>query len=146
MHLHHAVLFVQDADASLGFYRDALGLRTLLDREFDGDWPGLFDVTSTRLRAMILGDPEQPQLGQVELVTFTEPVPQGPPAAPPVTATVMLSFHVDLAAVLPALEAAGGTDVRRSTLNNGSAAASIRDPDGILVELLDIGPPREPVQ
>ena len=50
----------------------------------------------------------------------------------------MLSFMVDLAEVLPGLEAAGGTDVRRATLKNGVAVATLRDPDGILVELLDV--------
>lgn len=140
MFLHHVTLFVGDAEASLAFYRDGLGLEPLVDREFDGDWPGLFGVSSTRLRAMILGDPEQPQIGQVELLTMAEPVPVGEAPKPPVTGTIVLSFQVDLAAVLPRLESAGGTDVRRSTLRNGHAIVTLRDPDGILVELIDIGP------
>jgi hypothetical protein len=50
----------------------------------------------------------------------------------------MLSFMVDLAAVLPRLEAAGATEVRHATLKNGVAVATLRDPDGTLVELLDV--------
>jgi hypothetical protein len=38
------------------------------------------------------------------------------------------------------LKAAGGTDVRRATLRNGHGVATLRDPDGILVELLDLTP------
>jgi catechol 2,3-dioxygenase-like lactoylglutathione lyase family enzyme len=136
--LHHVTLFVANADRSLRFYCDGLGLRTLVDREFDGDWPTLFGVTSSRLRAMILGNADHPELGQVELVTFAEPVPAGPPPAPPATGSVMLSFHVDLDVTLKALQAVGGTDVRRSVLRNGYAVGSVRDPDGILVELIDL--------
>ena len=61
----------------------------------------------------------------------------GPGAQPISIGTVMLSFMVDLADVLPRLEAAGGSDVRRATLNNGVDVATLRDPDGTLVELLD---------
>jgi catechol 2,3-dioxygenase-like lactoylglutathione lyase family enzyme len=139
MHLDHVVIFVADADRSLAFYREGLGLQTIVDREFEGPWPGMFGgVTSTLLRAMILGDPEHRDRGQVELLTLAEPVATGPGALPIATGTVMLSFMVDLGSVLPRLEAAGGTDVRRATLKNGVAVATLRDPDGTLVELLDV--------
>ena len=137
MQVHHVTLFVRDADRSLRFYRDGLGFTILVDREFDGDWPTLLGVASTRLRAVILGDPKHPHVGQVELITLAEPVPDGPPPGAPATGTVVLAFLVDLEAVLPALLAAGASDPRRTTLANGHAAATVRDPDGILVELLD---------
>lgn len=142
MHLHHATLFIRDAERSLRFYRDGLGLAVLIDREFDGDWPTLLGVApdSTRLRAIVLGDPENPQIAQVELVTFADGVPDGPPPGEPATGTVLLSFQVDLASVLPALEAAASTAPQQITLKRGNAVASVRDPDGILVELIDIGP------
>ncbi len=140
MHLHHVVVFVGDADRSLAFYREGLGLETLVDKEFDGDWPVIFGTGTERLRAMILGDPSHPERGQVELLTFSDPVANGPGAAPPATGFVMLSFMVDLATVLPRLEAAGGTDVRRMSLRNGTTVVTLRDPDGVLVELLDVGP------
>ncbi|HVY09080.1 MAG TPA: VOC family protein [Mycobacteriales bacterium] len=138
MHLDHVVVFVADAERSLAFYGDALGLAMIMDREFDGPWPELFGgVTSPRLRAMILGDPEHPDRGQVELLTFAEPVDAGPGVQPVATGTVMLSFMVDLADVLPRLVAAGGTDVRRAALKNGVDVVTLRDPDGTLVELLN---------
>jgi catechol 2,3-dioxygenase-like lactoylglutathione lyase family enzyme len=139
MHLDHVVVFVADAERSLAFYGDALGLAMIMDREFDGPWPELFGgVTSPRLRAMILGDPEHPDRGQVELLTFAEPVDAGPGVQPVATGTVMLSFMVDLADVLPRLVAAGGTDVRRAALKNGVDVVTLRDPDGTLVELLNV--------
>jgi glyoxylase I family protein len=139
MHLDHVVIFVADADRSLAFYREGLGLQMIVDREFDGPWPALFGgVTSQRLRAMILGDPDHPDRGQVELLTLAEPVAEGPGAMPIATGTVMLSFMVDLAAVLPRLEEAGGTDVRRATLKIGVDVVTLRDPDGVIVELLNV--------
>ena len=139
MQLHHVVLFVHDAERSLRFYRDGVGCAVLVDREFDGDWPTLLGVASTRLRAIILGSPDDPHVGQVELVTLAEPVPEGPPPAAPATGTVMLSFLVALEPVLARLVALGATDVRRTTLANGHAVATVRDPDGIMVELMDRG-------
>lgn len=139
MHLDHVVIFVASAERSLAFYSDALGFAMIMDREFDGPWPELFEgVSSPRLRAMILGDPEHPERGQVELLTFAEPVDAGPGVQPVAIGTVMLSFMVDLADVLPKLEAAGGTDVRRATLKNGVDVVTLRDPDGTLVELLNV--------
>ena len=132
------MIFAADADRSLAFYGDALGLGTIVDREFEGPWPELFEgVTSPRLRAMILGDPDHPERGSVELLTFAEPAEAGPGALPIRTGTVMLSFMVDLAQVLPRLVAAGGTDIRQATLKNGVEVATLRDPDGTLVELLN---------
>jgi glyoxylase I family protein len=136
MQLHHVTLFVRDAGRSIRFYRDGLGFEIRVDREFDGDWPALFGVASKRLRAVILGNPDRAH--QVELVTFAEPVPDGPPPSQPATGTVMLSFNVDLEAVLPALLEAGAMHVRRTTLGSGHAAATVRDPDGILVQLIDV--------
>lgn len=139
MQLHHATLFVGDTDRSVRFYRDGLGMTVLLDREFENDWPALFGVESTRLRAVFLGDLEGPQLGQLELLTFAEPVPAGPPPAPPTTATVVLAFHVDLEAVLPRVIEHGDGEVRRIRLSAGNAIVTVRDPDGIMVELIDVG-------
>lgn len=138
MSLDHVVIFVADADRSLAFYRDGLGLATILDREFEGPWSQMFDgIASRRLRAVMLGDVDHPDRGYVELLAFADPVDAGPGAQPIATGTVMLSFMVDLAEVLPKLEAVGATGVRRATLNNGVDVATLRDPDGTLVELLD---------
>ena len=139
MQLHHVTLFVRDADRSTRFYRDGLGFEVLVDREFDGDWPTLLGVEGKRLRAVILGDPEPLHVGQLELITLDAPVPDGPPPTAPATGTAIVAVVVDLEAVLPRLLAQGATDLRRATLSNGHAAATVRDPDGVMVELLDAG-------
>jgi len=53
----------------------------------------------------------------------------------------MLSFHVDLDTVLPKVLELGATQFGRVTLGDGTRVVTVRDPDGIIVELLDI-PPR----
>ena len=137
MAIHHVSLFVRDAERSLRFYRDGLGFQVLLDKEFDGEWPALFGVKPTRLRAVICADPAHPDTGGVELVTFAEPLPEGPPPAAPTTGSALLAFQVELEEVLPKLLANGATDLRRATLSRGNKAATVRDPDGFLIELLD---------
>lgn len=139
MQLHHVSLFVRDVERTLPFYRDGLGFEVLIDKEFDGEWPTLFDVASTRLRAVMLGEPNDSGDWDVELVGFADPVPEAPPLVA-VAGIVMLSLQVDLDEVLPRLERHGGTDVRRSTLRRGTPIATVRDPDGVLVELLHVPP------
>jgi len=136
VNLYLVSLFVRDAERSTRFYCDGLGLEVLVDREFDGQWPSMFGVESTRLRTIFLGDPSQPDQACVELVTFAKPLPDGLPPSAPATGTVMVAFRVDLERVLPALVELGATDVRRGALSTGTLAATVRDPDGVLVELL----------
>jgi glyoxylase I family protein len=139
VHLAHATVFVRDADRSLRFYVDGLGLEVIVDRERDGPYDELLGVESTHLRVMICGDRNRPEVGRVELLTFAEPVPDGPPPTAPATGSVILAFLVDLEAVLPALLENGATHLRRATLRRGTAVATVRDPDGVQVELIDIG-------
>jgi catechol 2,3-dioxygenase-like lactoylglutathione lyase family enzyme len=136
--LHHVTLFVDDADRAVRFYRDGLGLAVLVDREFDGPWPRLFDAPSMTLRSVIFGDPARPDAAQVEVVTYADDPPAGGAPAPTShgRGAPMLAFFADLDAALPAVVAAGGTDVRRTTLDNGYGIATVRDPDGVLVELI----------
>jgi catechol 2,3-dioxygenase-like lactoylglutathione lyase family enzyme len=136
MPLNHVTVMVADVERSLRFYRDGLGFAVKIDREFEGDWEGLFGVASDRIRAVILGDDDRAQ--QIELLTFANPVPVGPAPNGPVTGTAVVALHVDLATVLPALRENGATQVRETKLRNGTPIATVRDPDGVLVELIDI--------
>lgn len=142
--LHHAALCVRDVAASLRFYRDGLGLVVLMDEHFDGDWPALFDAPSRRLHSVFLGEPSAPDAGIVELVAFDGGVDTGRPAAVPETGFFLLSFFVDLAATLARLDelGLGGTPRRIEQPGPGGtsvAMATVRDPDGVLVELIEAG-------
>jgi len=141
--LHHAAINARDIDASLRFYRDGLGLEVMMDEEFDGDWVTLFGARSERLRSVFLGDPAKPDAGVVELVAFDGgAAPSAPsanePAPEPMEGFFLLSFYVgDVGEVLERLAALNlGGDVRRIELPVGVGMATVRDPDGVLVELV----------
>lgn len=140
--MHHSAINARDFDASLRFYRDGLGLEVLMDHEFNGDWPALFNAKKSRLHSVFLGDPSNQDAGIVELVGF-EGMPDGPsPADEPATGFFLLSFYVgDTDAVLAKLRGLGlGGEPTRIELPapDGTAVvmATVRDPDGVLVELI----------
>lgn len=138
--IHHLALCVADLEASLRFYCDGLGFEVLMDHEFDGDWPGLFDGPSRRLRSVFLGDPAVPEAGIVELVTFPgAALPAGPPPAPPARGVLLASVYCDVHATLERLAGLGYTDVRHASMPGPDGPvpmATLRDPDGVLVELI----------
>ena len=138
--VHHSAICVRDVEASLRFYRDGLGLQVLMDQSFEGDWPTLFEAPSTRLRSMFLGDPADADAGIVELVVFDGEVAPGPSPGPPSTGFLLLSFFVELTSVLDRLALLGYDEVRRvdQPAPGGSVAmATLVDPDGVRVELID---------
>ncbi|MFL6243190.1 MAG: VOC family protein [Acidimicrobiia bacterium] len=146
-HVHHSAISTRDVDASLRFYRDGLGLQVLMDHEFDGDWSTLFDAPSDRLRSVFLGDPDSSDAGIVELVAFTgdgtgDPAAV-PPPAPPHPGFFLLSFFVDVDQTLARLAALGLGEPARHIRVPGPGGdvemATVRDPDGVLVELIGIG-------
>jgi len=138
--LHHAALVTRDVEASLRFYRDALGLTVLMDQPFDGDWPTLFDARSSRLRSVFLGDPAVTDAGIVELVAFDRGADPAPPPGAPALGFFLLSFFVDVDATLARLAALGLGGPPRRVEQPGPAGpvpmATVRDPDGVLVELI----------
>jgi glyoxylase I family protein len=142
--LHHAALCVRDVDASLRFYRDGLGLDVLMDHRFEGDWPTLFDVSSRHLRSVFLGDPASADAGIVELVVFDDALnePESPviAAGSPGSGFFLLSFLVDLDVTLNRLRGLGFAEHPRRIEQPGPlgpvAMATVRDPDGVPVELI----------
>jgi catechol 2,3-dioxygenase-like lactoylglutathione lyase family enzyme len=141
-HVHHSAVYARDVDASLRFYRDGLGLDVLMDHEFDGDWRTLFDAPADRLRSIFLGDPGSPDAGIVELVAFDGAEGDAMSPAPPRPGFFLLSFFVDVDAALERLAAAGfDAPARRIHVPGPSGnveMATVRDPDGVLVELVGI--------
>ena len=133
--IHHAALVVADIDASLRFWRDGLGFQVIMDDTFEGDWKTLFGVDATKVRSVMVGDPERNDAGIVEFVQFEgAEVPLG---------FELLSFFVDdLDATLAKL-GDQATELRRIEVPSPYGPvpmATVRDPDGVLVEI--IGPPR----
>jgi catechol 2,3-dioxygenase-like lactoylglutathione lyase family enzyme len=154
--VHHSGIVVRDVDASLRFWRDALGFAVMMDTHFDGDWETLFGGPTRRLRSVFLGDPARADAGIVELVQFVEqstdvPV-AGPASAGPTpsarTGFFLLSCYVDIDAVLDRLAALGlGGEPRRISVPGPGRPptevqmATVVDPDGVLVELIGVAAP-----
>jgi glyoxylase I family protein len=139
--VHHSAVVVRDVDSSLRFYRDGIGLDVLMDHVFKGDWPGLFDAPSTTLRSIFLGDRRHPDAGVVELVVFDSPAPEAVSSSTPHAGFFLLSFYVDVAAVLDRLHALGfgpGRRIEQPAPTGPVAMATVRDPDGVLVELVGV--------
>jgi glyoxylase I family protein len=138
--VHHSAIVVRDVDASLRFWRDGIGLAVMMDRSFDGDWPALFDAPGSTLRSVFLGDPDAADAGVVELVSFG-PEAREPVVAGPAPGFFLLSLYLDVEAALERLAALGlGGPPRRITVAGPRGAvvpmATVRDPDGVLVELI----------
>lgn len=137
--IHHAAICVADLDASLRFWREGLGLELLMDQRFEGDWPTLLKAPGTSLRAVFLGDPADPHAGIVELIELGD-VDRGSSAdGPATTGFLLLSLVTDLEAALRRLDALGLGGPPRRIVAMGVAIAVVRDPDGVLVELVDSG-------
>lgn len=151
--VHHSAIVASDIDASIRFWREGLGFIVLMDHEFEGDWPTLFGAPSTHLRSVFLGDPANSAGGVVELVHFgsSPAVPdeaavsggarEVPVARSPGRGLFLLSVNVNLDAVLARLArlALGSIEGRIEVPGPRGPVgmATVRDPDGVLVELID---------
>ena len=140
--LHHAGVCVRDMDASLRFYRDALGLTVLTDKVLNADLESLLAVRTESVRTVFLGDVEHTDSGIVELVDLRVPriADDRPQPGVPSRGVFLLSLQVDVRAVLSRLEEMGlGGTPRTMPTPGGGLAATVIDPDGVMVELLPMG-------
>lgn len=141
--LHHAGVCVADIHESLRFYRDGLGLTVLVDAELEADLQPLLGVTTQKVRTVFLGNPEHPDSGIVELLDVgVESIRNADgQAGLPARGAFLLSFQVDVAATLARLRQLGvGGSPRVMQTPGGGSAATVVDPDGVMVELLPLGP------
>ncbi len=139
--VHHTAVVCSDIDLSLRFYRDGLGMDVMMDGVFEGDWPTLFDGPSSRLRSIFLGSADDPSAGIVELVTFDEEARPAPMDRAPAYGFFLISLHVDVDATLARLAELGVQPEGRIELPTPRGQvqmATVRDPDGVLVELTGV--------
>jgi catechol 2,3-dioxygenase-like lactoylglutathione lyase family enzyme len=140
--VHHSAIHARDVDASLRFYRDGLGLQVLMDHEFDGDWGTLFGAPANRLRSVFLGDPSAPDAGIVELVAFDGKTARSDASAREASQAgfFLLSIFVDVDETLMRLTKLGfdapASRIRVPGPEGEVEMATVRDPDGVLVELV----------
>jgi catechol 2,3-dioxygenase-like lactoylglutathione lyase family enzyme len=142
--VHHNAIVVADVDTSLRFWRDGIGLEVVMDQTFDGAWSELFGARSDRLRSVFLGEPGAADAGIVELVQFDGGADAAVSPQRPTEGFFLLSLFVDVDAVLDRLRRLGlGGEPRRIAVpspNRPVAMATVRDPDGVLVELIGVAP------
>lgn len=139
MQVHHSAICTRDIDTSLRFWRECLGFDMIMDQEFEGDWPALFGAASASLRSVFLGDPVAADAGVVELVDFGELADGNVSRDEPATGFFLLSVVADLDAVLDRLQAHGLGGEPREITAYGVRMAVVRDPNGVLVEVIDSG-------
>lgn len=142
--IDHAGLCPADFEASLRFYRDGLGLDVLFDVTLDADIGPLIGEHTDKVRTVFLGNPDRPEAGAVELIDLgttdrsaaraAEPAADGLPRR----GVFLLSFHVPVEEALARLASMGlGGTPRKMPTVNGNWSATVVDPDGTVVELLD---------
>ncbi|MCB0941345.1 MAG: VOC family protein [Mycobacterium sp.] len=140
--MHHAGVCVADLDESLRFYRDGLGLTVLVDKALQADLEGLLGVRTQAVRTVFLGDAAHPDSGIIELLDLGVPaITASPPQrGVPARGVFLLSVQVDVPAVLDRLAHMGlGGVPRTMPTPGGGMAATVSDPDGVMVELLPMG-------
>jgi catechol 2,3-dioxygenase-like lactoylglutathione lyase family enzyme len=139
--VHHTAVVCSDVDLSLRFYRDGLGMDVLMDQVFEGDWPALFDARSSRLRSIFLGSAADPSGGILELVIFDRGAEPAPKDRSPANGFFLVSLYVDVESTLARLEAFGVEPEGETEVpspNGQVLMATVRDPDGVLVELIGV--------
>jgi catechol 2,3-dioxygenase-like lactoylglutathione lyase family enzyme len=140
--MHHAGLCVRDMATSLRFYRDGLELTVLADKVLTADLNALLGVRTESVRTVFLGDAKHPDSGIIELLDLGVPdiADGGAQAGLPVRGVFLLSLQVDVTAVLARLAEMGlGGTPRVMPTPGGGLAATVTDPDGVMVELLPRG-------
>ena len=143
--VRHVGIVVVDLDRALRFYRDLLGL--VLAREMDEGGDYLARLTALPGAAARTVKLAAPGGGMVELLRFTShPAAVGPEPSAATPGCSHVAFTVpDLEAVHARLSAAG---VRfhappQVSPDGGARVAYCRDPEGTIIELVEIlAPPR----
>jgi catechol 2,3-dioxygenase-like lactoylglutathione lyase family enzyme len=141
--MHHAGICVHDIDESLRFYRDGLELTVLVDTVLNADLEPLLGVHTESVRTVFLGDAEHTDSGIIELLDLgTANLADGESQTGlPARGLFLVSLQVDVPVVLSRLAELGlGGTPRTLTILGGGVAATVTDPDGVMVELLPKGP------
>ncbi|MCU1456771.1 MAG: hypothetical protein JWL73_863 [Actinomycetia bacterium] len=137
--IHHSAIVTHEIEESLRFWRDGIGLEVSMDMVFDGDWPALFGAPNPQLHSIFLNEPgdSDPEAGVVELVDFGPGLPANPAPDTPQNGFFLLSLNVDFDATLARLEDLGLGGEPKQISTQGIRMAVVRDPNGVLVELIE---------
>src|SRR3972149_6380400 len=143
--LHHTGLTVRDLDASLGFYRDLLGMDVLFEAEREGGYFGaIVGYPEAHVRMAHVAFPgSEPR---PEIFQYVRPTPRSDPGEPRDVGITHVCLAVeDIGPLYERLLAARGEFTSPPVLvgqggNAGGYGVYPRDPDGIIVELFQPPP------
>jgi catechol 2,3-dioxygenase-like lactoylglutathione lyase family enzyme len=144
--IFHVGFVVRDLDASIRFYTEGLGLRVRHQQVQDNDYTRRlvgYEDAFLRIAQFQLPAGDPPPSGHVlELVEYTKPSGGPSDAERNTLGAGHLAFLVDdiegMVAKLTALGATPLSEPNRITagINKGGQALYLRDPDGVMLELL----------
>ena len=139
----HFGICVRDLERSLRFYCDGLGFEKAESHAIGPEFARLMDLDDVSVTSQFI----RRGTTAIELLAFADPAPLGDGTRRPVhrLGLTHLSFRVqDLQATLQRLVDLGGAVVEssRTTIELGGTALQFvycTDPDGVRVELMDLG-------
>ncbi|HVW81593.1 MAG TPA: VOC family protein [Mycobacteriales bacterium] len=137
--MDHIGLCPADFDASLRFYVDGIGLEVVFDVTLPMDMEAFLGVKTEKARTLFLAQPGNPGATRLELLDLYDGRARAEPAGDglPHRGLTLISFHVPVDETLARLAALGlGGTPRRIRAREGFAA-TVTDPDGVMVELVD---------
>ena len=143
--IHHAGVTVADADRSLRFYRDLLGMKVLGDTRLSrADVASLLGAAEIDLRIVDLDTGD----GRIiELLEYGTPRGHHVDYASRDSGTGHIAFQVDdLDAIAAGIAAAGGSVISHHAITAGDTTGIfagarllyVRDPDGMILELVQL--------
>ncbi len=143
--LYHTVINATDLDRTVAFYR-ALGFAVLNDRR-DVDWPDfigpLFGLTAPKGRGVLMNLPSDPQGPMLDIIEWVRPRVPPPPAAE--TPPRIIAFRVKNVRACAEDLARRGIPTFAFVEPQPASLGVIgcvcaRDPDGTLIELIELQP------
>jgi glyoxylase I family protein len=141
--IDHVGITTANVDRALGFYRDLLGMRVIDDVVLTSpDLAALLDVDTVEIR---IADLDTGDGRILELLQYIQPEGRHVDYESRDPATAHVAFAIDdLEAVKEKISNAGGTVISRRPLTiddpgghfEGATVLYIRDPDGMILELV----------
>ena len=140
----HLGVCVSDLDLSQRFYCEALGFEQVAAHEVGEEFSGLMELDGVRLRSRMIAKDGV----TLELLGYDAPGTTGDGTRRPMNGLGLTHLCLkvdDVEATAEAIEALGGTIVRstRTTIPIGATSLEFlycTDPDGVRIELMDLGP------
>jgi catechol 2,3-dioxygenase-like lactoylglutathione lyase family enzyme len=138
--IDHIGLCPADFDASLRFYAEGIGLEVIFDVTLRGDMFDLLGVHTDGVRTLFLGEKSDPGKARIELLDLLDGsvAAEAPRSGHPQRGLTLISFVTPVEATLARLAELGlGGEPRIMPTPAGGLSATVVDPDGVIVELLD---------